>query len=209
VNSLRPYLLVRLAPIAAAVVLIACTAATPPSASPPRTASSSTASQSASSEASASAEPTTEPTDGLGAFGCSFPVKGVGTVARAQITGVRIGVHDGYDRVVFEFDAGIPEFSLDEATPPLLADPSGNELDVEGQAFWRLVMQGGTRISPDGDETYDGPRDFRRDLPILAELVEAGDFEAVSSWYIGLKHETCVRVLTLTSPSRLVIDIEQ
>ena len=51
-----------------------------------------------------------------------------------------------YDRVVIEFDEGIPPFTLDEATPPLLADPSGMEMDVEGSAFWSLVLQGGTRV---------------------------------------------------------------
>lgn len=163
-------------------------------------------------QASASQEPTSEPTaqptDGLGAFGCDFPVRGVGTVTRAQITDVRVGEHDGFDRVVFEFDSGIPEFRLDEATPPLLQDPSGLEMQVDGSAFLRLVMQGGTAVSPDGVKTYSGPTDFKPGFAKLAELASAGDFEAVSSWYIGLSETSCVRILTLSGPSRLVIDIE-
>jgi hypothetical protein len=130
-------------------------------------------------------------------------------VERAQITDVRVGTHDGYDRVVFEFDSGIPQFTLEEATPPLLRDPSGLEIDVEGNAFWRLVMHGGTAALPDGGASYNGPTDFTPNFPKLSELVSAGDFEAVSSWYIGLDDESCVRVLTLNEPSRLVIDIEQ
>jgi hypothetical protein len=192
------------------LLLIACSSSGSPSASSSVAA---TASGSGSAEAStsqdASVEPTAEPTDGLGEFACSFPVEGVGTVERAQITDVRVGTHDGYDRVVFEFDSGIPQFTLDEATPPLIADPSGRELSVEGDAFWHLVMHGGTHISPDGDETYAGTRDFTPDFPKLAELIEGGDFEAVSTWYFGLTEESCVRVLTLNNPSRLVIDIEQ
>ena len=128
----------------------------------------------------------TEPSDDLGPFACELPDRGRGTVARAQITDVRVGTHAGYDRVVIEFDEGIPPFIPDEATPPLLADPSGMEMDVEGSAFWSLVLQGGTRVTVDGTESYDGPTDFTPDFPALAELVEAGDFEAVSSWYIGL-----------------------
>jgi hypothetical protein len=199
-------------PLSLAAVLVACTSSGSPTAS---TSVLATASASASAGGSASVEPTTqptteptvEPTDGLGEFACSFPVNGIGTVTRAQITDVRVGRHDGYDRVVFEFDLGIPQFTLDEETPPLVQDPSGLEMDVAGSAFWQLVMHGGTRVTPDGEITYRGPLAFKPDFPKLAELSEGGDFEAVSTWYVGLDSEACVRVLTLTDPARLVIDI--
>jgi hypothetical protein len=154
------------------------------------------------------AEPSDEPTDDLGDFGCDFPVTAVGSVDRAQVTDIRVGQHDGYDRVVFEFDAGIPQFTLDEATPPLLADGSGLPIEVDGNAFWQLVMQGGTMVSPDGEMTYDGETTFTPRFPLLQQLINGGDFEAVGTWYFGLESAACVRVITLSSPSRLVIDIE-
>ncbi|HET6745728.1 MAG TPA: hypothetical protein VFH90_07760 [Candidatus Limnocylindria bacterium] len=198
-------------PALAALVLVisACTASSSPSASAsPSAVASETTAGSASAETSPSEGPSAESTDDLGEFGCSFPVTGVGTVARAQITDVRVGTHAGYDRVVFEFDEGIPEFNLEEATPPLLADGSGMEIEVEGSAFWRLVMHGGTTVSPEGEPTYPGPFDFTPDFPTLVQLISGGDFEAVSTWYFGLEDTSCVRVLTLTAPSRLVIDIQ-
>jgi hypothetical protein len=158
--------------------------------------------------ASPSQEPSPEPSDGLGDFDCSSPQSGAGTVARAQITDVRVGTHAAYDRVVFVLGNGIPEFTLEKATPPLLKDPSGLPLEVKGEAFWRLVMQGGTKLSPSGTLTYDGETDLKPSFPQLAELIEGGDFEAVSTWYLGLNSPSCVRVLALTAPSRLVIDIE-
>ncbi|HEX5579670.1 MAG TPA: hypothetical protein VFY43_08405, partial [Candidatus Limnocylindria bacterium] len=95
------------------------------------------------------------------------------------------------------------------ATPPLLSDPAGMEMDVDGTAFLNLVLMGGTRVTEDGELTYDGRTDFRPDgFPALAQLVESGDFEATSAWYIGLNQEPCVRVLALTDPSRLVIDLQ-
>jgi hypothetical protein len=198
-----------LAPAAILIVLMAACTSVGPSGSAQGSASPSVAaSESIPASQVASPRPSTAPSDDLGAFGCNFPVSGVGTVVRAQITDIRVGTHGGYDRVVFEFDNGIPEFMLDEATPPLLQDPSGLEMDVEGNAFWRLVMHGGTAVSPDGVQTYTGPTEFTPDFPKLAELDSGGDFEAVSSWYIGLSEASCVRVLTLTNPSRLVIDIE-
>jgi hypothetical protein len=169
--------------------------------------SSSAASASPLATHSASIEASASPSD-PGEFDCNSPQTGAGTVARAQITDVRVGTHAGYERVVFVFSDGIPEFTLDKATPPLLKDPSGLPLDVQGVAFWQLVMQGGTRVSPSGAETYDGKTDFKPGFPQLTELIEGGDFEAVSTWYIGLESASCVRVLTLSGPSRLVIDIE-
>ena len=191
------------------LALVACAPAAGGSASPSVTASPSVAEPTASSEASPTPASSAEPTDDLGAFTCDLPIEGDGTVTRAQITDVRVGTHAGYDRVVIQFDEGIPPFTLREATPPLLADPSGMEMEVEGDAFWSLVLQGGTRLALDGSMSYDGPTDFTPDFPALAELVESGDFEAVSSWYIGLHQASCARALTLADPARLVIDIQQ
>ena len=46
-------------------------------------------------------------------------------IARANITDVRVGTHDGYDRVVFEFIGGLPEAFLERAEPPFTHDASG------------------------------------------------------------------------------------
>jgi hypothetical protein len=44
----------------------------------------------------------------------------------------------------------------------------------------------------------------------VTSLVEGGDFEAVSTWYVGVHGPgACVRVTTLEGPSRLAIDIGQ
>jgi hypothetical protein len=193
--------------MALVLLLAACRGAGTGSAtSASQAASASQASESV--EASGSTEPSAEPTDDLGPFTCALPVAGNATTGRAQIVDVRVGTHDDYDRVVIEFEAGVPAFTLDETTPPLLKDPSDLPLDVEGNAFWQLVMQGGTRVSPAGVETYDGKTDFMPGFVQLTELIEGGDFEAVSTWYFGLESEACVRVLTLTDPSRLVFDVE-
>ena len=155
-----------------------------------------------------SGAPSAEPTDNLGPFTCQLPIEDGGTVARAQITDVRVGEHAGYDRVVFEFAEGIPPYSLSEVSPPFTMDPSGLPLEVDGSAVWQLVLNGGTAVLPDGGVSYDGPTNFAPGFLRLVQLVNAGDFEAVSSWFIGMSERTCVRVIQLSSPARLVIDIE-
>jgi hypothetical protein len=197
----------------ASSALAGCTAGSP---SPSSLGSSSSPVASASVEPSvpaASAEPSAsatseEPTDGLPAFACVPSVTIASTTDRAQVTDVRIGTHDGYDRVVFEFDSGLPNAVIEGALPPFYADPSGLEIEVGGSAFLKVTMHGASKVSPDGAVTYDGETNFEPGFDRLQQLLEGGDFEAVSTWYLGLDGGSCFRVLALSDPSRLVIDIE-
>ena len=158
---------------------------------------------------SLSAAPSAEPSeDALPDFACAFPVIGDGTVPRAQLTDVRVGSHAGYDRIVFEFENGLPELEVTQATPPLLQDGSGLEMDVAGEAFLQILMRGGTKQTETGGSSYPGPREFTTGFDQLVELEEGGDFEAVSTWYAGLAADTCVRGFTLDGPPRIVIDVE-
>lgn len=158
--------------------------------------------------AAGSGTPTAGAADATGPFTCALPITQAGTASLAQITDLRVASHLGYDRIAFEFASGIPQFTLTVATPPFARDPSGLPLQVGGTAHLRLVLHGGTKVSPDGALTYAGPKQFAPGASRLVELVEAGDFEAVSSWLIGLRSASCVRVLTLSSPARLVIDLQ-
>jgi len=130
------------------------------------------------------------------------------TTDRAQITDIRVGTHGGYDRVVFEFAAGTPQTVVEGVLPPFFQDPSGLPLEVAGSAFLKVTMTGASSVSPDGVVTYDGPTDFEPGFEQLVQLIQGGDFEAVSTWYLGLDGGGCIRVLTLADPGRLVIDIE-
>ena len=158
--------------------------------------------------AAGSAAPSDEPTESLPPFACTPTVDIPSTTDHTQITDVRVGTHDGYDRVVFEFAAGIPEVRIEGVLPPLYADGSGLEMDVAGSAFMKVTMHGATKMTPSGGSSYAGPTNFEPDFDRLVQLIEGGDFEAVSSWYLGLDGGACIRVLTLAAPSRLVIDIE-
>lgn len=115
--------------------------------------------------------------------------------------------------MVFELAGGrVPELTIERATPPLVADPSGQTLDVPGSWFVaiRLVYASGAGYSTeDGKPTYTGPDAFTPGYPRLTSLVESGDFEAVFSWYAGLTGPMCVHAYRLANPSRLVIDFRE
>jgi hypothetical protein len=167
------------------------------------------ASETASAEPSATPTATAAPSEeSLPPFACTPSVTVSATTDRAQITDVRVGTHAGYDRVIFEFASGIPQTVVEGVLTPFYADPSGLPLDVAGTAFLKVTMNGGTKVTTDGGITYTGPTNFEPGLDQLVQLVQGGDFEALSTWYLGLDGGSCYRVLTLAGPSRLVIDIE-
>jgi len=191
-----------------------CTAASPsPSSGEPSTAASVVPSTSPSAAvsvaptATASIAPSDDPTESL-PFVCTPTVGFPATTDRAQITDVRVAEHDGYDRVVFEFSDGIPETLIEAVLPPFFEDASGLPLTVNGSAFLQITMDGASKVDPNDVVTYAGPTEFEPGLPQLVHLVEGGDFEAVSTWYLGMDGGGCLRVLTLAGPNRLVIDIE-
>ena len=130
------------------------------------------------------------------------------TANRAQIHDIRVGTHDGYDRIVWEFESGIPAVTVERTQPPFIADPSGLPLSVHGSSFLKIVMQGGTILTPDYTKSFTGATSLMPAYPTLVELKAAGDFEGVGTWYVGMSAETCVRVFTLTAPDRLVIDLQ-
>ena len=198
------------------IALAGCAATSPsPSASEAASSPSASAEASATATASASEEasaPTNasaseEPPESSLPFACVPSVTITATTDRAQITDVRVGTHGDYDRVTFEFASGIPQTVVRGVLGPFYADPSGLPLDVAGTAFLEVSMNGGTKVT-DGAITYAGPTNFEPDFDQLVQLVEGGDFEALSTWFLGIDGGNCYRVFTLTSPSRLVIDIE-
>jgi len=193
--------------VASLLILVACEAATSPSASPGASVDAPSGSEEPGGTPVASIDPV--PSEDLDPFSCELPVVEPATEPPpVNIVDVRVGSHDDYDRVVFEFDSGIPEFTVDSAEPPFFEDGSGFPVDVEGEAFLALVMRGGTKQTDTGESSYDGPTDFDPGLARLVDLVEGGDFEAQSTWYFGLAGEACTRVFTLSEPDRLVIDVE-
>jgi hypothetical protein len=206
----------RIAAALLAVVLAACTAATSPSPSgslgptPSAPGTASTTKPTSTAGSAPTTGPTTvppEPTADLGTFVCTYPYAVDGTTDRAQIDDVRVGSHPDYDRIVFQFENGIPAMDVKVGKPPFTSDPSGLPMPVAGKDFLVFLLRGGTGLGPSGRVTYDGPTDFSPGYPILVQFTQAGDFEAQSEWVAGLSQPACIRVFALTGPDRLVIDL--
>ena len=118
---------------------------------------------------------------------------------------VRAGGHTGYDRVVFEFRGPVPEHRIGYVDQ-LVEDGSGNPVSVAGAADLEVVFEGANAHEEDGSPTVS-PRRFSPGLTAVKEVAQVGDFEAMVSYGIGLDQRRPIEVSTLSSPSRLVIDV--
>ena len=128
----------------------------------------------------------------------------------ALLTDVRVASHEGYDRVVFEFQNGVPGYDIRYLERPVRADGSGDEVAVAGSAV--LVVRMEPALDADltqesAPPTYKGPTRFSPDAAVVVELVRIGGFEAVLAWAIGTDGKLPFLVTELQDPARLVIDI--
>ena len=144
------------------------------------------------------------------AFGCAWPYFLPSELSLPPVpglTGVRLGTHSGYDRIVFDLGGTQrPSLSIEPVSPPFTTDGAGLPITVEGSSFLRIRLTG---LETAAGATIE--RDQRPDYPAIVELRNSGDFEAVQTWIVGLRSASpsCIRVTVLTQPTRLVIDVQQ
>ncbi len=128
----------------------------------------------------------------------------------ALLTDVRVARRPGYDRVVFEFENGIPGYDVRYADRPVTADGSGQEVSVAGGAVLLVRMEPALDADLSQESappTYTGPARFSPATAVVVELVRIGGFEAVLTWAIGVDDERPFRVTRVENPARIVIDI--
>jgi len=166
---------------------------------------------SASTTAAPTPLPTVPPTGtDLGPFACVDHSGGTNSGPAMQLIAVRVAHQTGFDRIVFEFapqagaTAHIPAYTVSrQASAKFVKDPSGMPVTMRGSSGLRIVFHGAS-----GASSYNGSRDQVVNLPVVQEVEQLGDFEAVLSWGAGLSQASCIRTPELTNPTRLVIDLQ-
>lgn len=135
---------------------------------------------------------------------------GASVSAQAQtgsptLVAIRAAHHPGFDRVVFEFRGALPRVSV-RYVGQVIGDASGLPVPVAGNAFLRVVMKPATGHNDAGQVTY-GPTRRTYALPNVMQVVNAGDFEGVLTFGIGLAKHEPVSVSLRSRPSRVVVDV--
>ena len=126
------------------------------------------------------------------------------------LTDVRLGAHDGFDRVVFELagdgEAGHEIGYVERPT----AQGSGHPVEVEGDATLGITLTN-ILLPPDAPAGVQ-PWDQQERLAIpeseaVQELVVDGLFEGRYAFYAGLTGEQPVAVERFEDPQRIVVDV--
>lgn len=119
---------------------------------------------------------------------------------------VRVGGHRAFDRVVFEFDGPRPGYTV-RYVPQVIADGSGEPVHLKGRAFVEVTMRPAAAHDDSGAATFPGPLPTIANTAALRDIADAGDFEGVITWGIGVAARTPLQVRRLDHPSRIAIDV--
>jgi hypothetical protein len=128
--------------------------------------------------------------------------------ARVTVRAIRIGAHDGFDRVVFEVGGkGTPGWDVhyvDSAVSP----GSGKPVPVRGGAVLQVSVTGAGYPYDTGVPEYAGKGPLTADgTKAVTEVVFGGTFEGTTSAFIGTTARTPFRVYRLGSPTRIVVEV--
>lgn len=124
----------------------------------------------------------------------------------ATLRSVRTGRHEDYDRLVLEFEQGVPGYTVRFADRPLHQCGSGFPIEVEAPHTLQIELQSVAAHDDEGRATVED-RDRRPGLTVVRSAELTCDFEGVVEWVLGLDHRTEFRVFRLDDPTRLVIDL--
>ncbi|GAA1166654.1 AMIN-like domain-containing (lipo)protein [Nesterenkonia sandarakina] len=134
-----------------------------------------------------------------------------GTWEEAQhLVEVRVGRHEGFDRVVFEH-SGPSELAyqveyIDQPTDQGMGAP----IDVPGEAYLSISVSGiGFNPSQhDSDAVLSGPVEGVQTQSDLVQGIHAlGTFESQSGYFIGLDQQRDFRVQMAEDPVRIIVDL--
>jgi hypothetical protein len=145
-------------------------------------------------------------TQDTGFRGTTAPRQRAGRTA-ALLRAVRADSQPGYDRIVFEFAGdSIPGYHIEYASGPVVRCGSGDPVAVAGSGL--LVV----RFEPARAHDEMGHATIQRQaappgLPSVKDLQIVCDFEGQVEWVLGVPAGAPYRVLELTAPARLFLDV--
>jgi hypothetical protein len=125
-----------------------------------------------------------------------------------MLVAIRTGSHDGYDRVVLEFENDLPSWQVRYVRQ--VTSESGAQVPLKGRAFLFVQVNpawGHDQDTPPYRATYTGPRTLTPSYPTLLQVTWVDEFEGYLTFGLGLSRRVGFRVLELRRPSRLAIDV--
>ena len=127
--------------------------------------------------------------------------------AAVTVSDIRIGAHDGFDRVVFEVGGtGTPGWDV-RYVDAASSQGSGDPVDVAGQAILQVTLTGVRYPYETGVEEYAGPAVTGGGTSAVTEVVFDATFEGTSVAFVGTAAKNSFRVYALDDPTRVVLEV--
>jgi hypothetical protein len=124
------------------------------------------------------------------------------------VTGLEVGGHAAFDRLVFEVGGdGEVGWDVDYVSDPR-SQGSGQPVEVAGDATLRVTLTG-VALPPDAPAApRDGPQRLQPEgTSAVQEVLDDTVFEGRHDYFVGLDEQRPYRLERLTDPQRVVIDV--
>lgn len=129
--------------------------------------------------------------------------------AALSMTAVRLGVHQGYDRIVVDLEGqGLPGWQGAYVGQPTESG-SGRPVELAGAASLQVAVTGVVYPGAEQYVPYAGPGVVRPSSTGIVEEIRIGPlFEGERQIFVGLTDQEPFRIFGLEDPTRVVIDIQ-
>lgn len=130
--------------------------------------------------------------------------------AALTVTDVRVGHHDGYDRVVLELaGTGTPGWRV-EYVDAAVEDPTGETVDLAGDSVLQVVVTGAAYPFETGATEFPLKQPVTAaGTTVVTESVLMGTFEAQTQAFVGVTGSPApFRAYLLENPTRVVVDVQ-
>jgi hypothetical protein len=127
--------------------------------------------------------------------------------AQATVSDIRLGRHDGFDRVVFEVGgSGTPGWDV-RYVDQAVSQGSGDAVAVAGDAVLQVTLTGMGYPYATGVEEYAGGPLTADETQVVTEVVFDATYEGTTAAFVGTAGRTPFRVYALENPARVVVEV--
>ncbi|MDO4887285.1 MAG: hypothetical protein Q3979_01035 [Actinomycetaceae bacterium] len=121
----------------------------------------------------------------------------------------RVGVHEGYERVVVEYSGKASDITWHARwTDVAISDGKGDPLDIGGSRFLQISIAGVRDPNEDEAMPQINPGELQGTELTKGVHVEY-PFEGVHSLFIGTETEVAYKIMVLENPTRIVVDLRK
>lgn len=126
------------------------------------------------------------------------------------LTDLRTATHPEYERLTLAVAgaSSLPGYHLEYIDRPLHECGSGRQIHPVGDAWLEVRLEPAAAHTEEGRPTL-GEREVAIEAPLLKRLYRTCDFEGVVTLVLALAAPNPFRVIELSDPARLVVDVQR